>query len=181
MVPAGSIRGGRPSIRGGSNPRRVDTAANAGNVRGQSEAAGDVRAPAKRRVLFVCIGNSCRSQMAEGFARAYGADVMAVQSAGLSPAGIVSPLTRVVLAERNIRIDDQFPKGFDAVLMEPFDLLINMSGMKLTASHSRAAARIVDWQVPDPIGQKQEVFRSVAEQIEGQVMRLILELRSAQK
>jgi arsenate reductase len=145
----------------------------------QVEAAAVVRAPAKRRVLFVCIGNSCRSQMAEGFARAYGSDVMQVQSVGLSPAVNVSPLTRMVLAERNIRIDDQFPKGFEAVLPEPFDILVNMSGTKLTATHSRAAARVVDWLVPDPIGQKEEVFRSVAEQIEGQVMRLILELRSA--
>src|SRR5271165_2238746 len=111
MVPAGSIRGGRPSIRGGSNPRQAERAANPGNVRGQAEAGREVRAPAKMRVLFVCIGNSCRSQMAEGFARAYGADVMAVQSAGLSPAVMVSPLTKTVLAERNIHIDDQFPKG----------------------------------------------------------------------
>ena len=43
------------------------------------------RAAAKRRVLFVCIGNSCRSQVAEAFARAYGSDVMEVQSAGVSP------------------------------------------------------------------------------------------------
>ena len=45
---------------------------------------------AKKRVLFVCIGNSCRSQMAEAFARAYGADIMEVQSAGVSPATMAS-------------------------------------------------------------------------------------------
>src|SRR5437016_12534018 len=93
MVPPGGIRGGRPRLRGGP-PR----------------AARTPRAPVKKRVLFVCIGNSCRSQMVEGFARAYGSDVMVARSAGLSPATVIAPLTRQVLAERNIRIDDHFPK-----------------------------------------------------------------------
>jgi arsenate reductase (thioredoxin) len=133
-----------------------------------------VPAAAKKRVLFVCIGNSCRSQMAEGFARAYGTDVMAVQSAGLSPAVEISPLTKSVLAEWNIRIDDQFPKGLETLFREPFDIIVNMSGTKLTAT----APRTIDWPVPDPIGQKEEVYRAVASQIEDRVMRLILELRS---
>jgi protein-tyrosine-phosphatase len=131
--------------------------------------------PQKKRVLFVCIGNSCRSQMAEGFARAYGGDVMLARSAGVSPAAMIAPLTKQVLGERNIRIDDHFPKGLDQALREPFDIVINMSGTKFPA----ASSRVVDWPVPDPIGQTQEVYRSVASQIEGLVMRLILELRSA--
>src|SRR6266852_485932 len=85
--------------------------------------------PAKKRVLFVCIGNSCRSQMADGFARAYDSDVMVVRSAGLSPAAIIAPLTRQVLSERNIRIDDHFPKGLDLVSRETFDVLVNLSGL----------------------------------------------------
>jgi arsenate reductase len=164
-------------MRGGSNPRK----AAGGATPEPAPAAQGAPAPAKKRVLFVCIGNSCRSQMAEGFARAYGADVMAVRSAGLSPAVIVAPLTRTVLAERNIRIDGQFPKSLEMVLTEPFDIIVNMSGTKLSAVHSRAAARTVEWPVPDPIGQKEEVYRSVAEEIEGRVMRLILELRSTSK
>src|SRR6266852_6816262 len=84
---------------------------------------------AKTRVLFVCIGNSCRSQMAEGFARAYGSDVMEASSAGVAPATIIAPLTRQVLAESNIRIDDHFPKGLDLVSRENFDVLVNLSGL----------------------------------------------------
>jgi arsenate reductase len=177
MVPPGGIRGGRPSMRGGSNPRK----AAAVPAPPQTPATPTAGAAAKKRVLFVCIGNSCRSQMAEGFARAYGADVMAVQSAGLSPAVIVAPLTRTVLAERNIRIDGQFPKSLEMVLTEPFDIIVNMSGIKLAAAYSSAAALTIEWPVPDPIGEKEEVYRSVAEQIEGWVMRLILELRSVPK
>ena len=131
--------------------------------------------PTKKRVLFVCIGNSCRSQMAEGFARAYGSDVMIARSAGLSPAAIVAPLTRQVLGERNIRIDDHFPKGLDFVSHETFDVVVNMSG---TPVHVEAP-RVVEWPVPDPIGRAEAVYRAVASQIEGLVMRLILELRGA--
>ena len=131
--------------------------------------------PEKKRVLFVCIGNSCRSQMAEGFARAYGSDSIDAQSAGLSPAMIIAPLTKQVLGEKNVRIDDHFPKGLEMVARRPFDLIVNMSGAKLAIP----GARVLDWPVQDPIGQKEEVYRSVAAQIEGLVMRLILDLRSA--
>jgi protein-tyrosine-phosphatase len=114
--------------------------------------------------------------MAEGFARAYGSDVMVVSSAGLSPAAIVAPLTRQVLSEKNIRIDDHFPKGLDMLSRETFDIVVNMSGLPMPIT----ARRIVEWSVPDPIGQKEAAYRAVASQIEGLVMRLILELRGAQ-
>jgi arsenate reductase len=129
-----------------------------------------------KRVLFVCIGNSCRSQMAEGFARAYGGDILTAASAGISPASIVQPLTRQVLAERNVRIDDQFPKGMEILAHEKFDVIVNMSGEQLPAA---PGARIREWPVRDPIGQSEETYKAVAEQIEGLVMRLILELRSS--
>ncbi|MSV34689.1 MAG: hypothetical protein EXQ47_03715 [Bryobacterales bacterium] len=131
-------------------------------------------APTKKRVLFVCIGNSCRSQMAEAFARAHGADVMEVQSAGVSPATMIAPQTKQTLAERNLNIGDHFPKGMDIIRRQPFDLVVNMSGIPVTLP----GARIVEWNVPDPIGQKDFVHRSVADQLEGLVMRLILELRN---
>jgi len=128
----------------------------------------------KKRVLFVCIGNSCRSQMAEAFAQAYGSDVMEVHSAGLSPAPVIAPLTKVVLAEKNLRIDEQYPKSLDFVSHHPFDIVINMSG----APFDLPPARMIEWPVKDPIGQKPEVYRTVAAQIESLVMRLILELRT---
>jgi arsenate reductase len=127
-------------------------------------------------VLFVCIGNSCRSQMAEGFARAYGADVMVAASAGLSPAAIVQPLTTQVMASRNVRIDGQFPKGMEILTREKFDVIVNMSGEKFPVA---PGAKTREWPVRDPIGQTEAVYMAVAEQIEGLVMRLILELRAS--
>ena len=67
--------------------------------------------PAKKRVLFVCIGNACRSQMAEGFARTYGSDVMIAASAGLMPAYAVAPQTIRAMDAKNIDLRDHFPKS----------------------------------------------------------------------
>ena len=114
--------------------------------------------------------------MAEGFARAYGSDILIAASAGLSPAAIVQPLTKLVLAARNVHIDDQFPKGLEILAREQFDVIVNMSGQKLPLA---PGAPVRDWPVRDPIGQTEPVYKAVAEQIEALVMRLILELRSS--
>ena len=131
----------------------------------------------KRRVLFVCIGNACRSQMAEAFARAYGSDILTVHSAGLAPAGSLPPLTRQTLNEKNISADGQFPKALEVFTGRPFDVLINLSGEPLPPGV--AATRVIPWNVRDPIGESESVYRAVAAQIEGLVMRLILELRGS--
>jgi arsenate reductase (thioredoxin) len=127
-----------------------------------------------KKVLFLCIGNSCRSQMAEGFARKYGSDVLEPSSAGFAPANIVQPLTKKVMEAKNINIDDQFPKDLDQVGVAQFDLIVNMSGNKLP---ERMPVEVRDWNVEDPIGQSEEVYVQVRDQLENQVMRLILDLR----
>src|SRR3954467_4821123 len=93
-----------------------------------------LRSMAMKRVLFLCIGNSCRSPMAEGFAKCYGTDVMEAQSAGIAPAAIVQPMTRRVMEEKNINIDYISPKDLGAIDLSSFDLVINMSGRKLPAN-----------------------------------------------
>jgi len=135
-----------------------------------------VSPPAKTRVLFVCIGNSCRSQMAEGFARTYGQDVMVAASAGLAPAPGVSQDTVHVMDEKNIDLRDQFPKSFYATDLAEFDLIVNMSGFELPAGLTTPARH---WDVPDPIGEEYETHCEVRDLIERLVMGLILELRRA--
>jgi arsenate reductase len=130
---------------------------------------------AKKRVLFVCIGNACRSQMAEAFARAYGSDILIAKSAGLAPAGALPPLTRQTLSEKQISTDGQFPKNLESFVGQPFDVVVNLSGESLPAGFG--GARLIEWTVRDPIGENQSVYRAVAGQIESLVMRLILELR----
>ena len=113
--------------------------------------------------MFVCIGNSCRSQMAEGFARAYGLDVMTAASSGLSPAQAVARGTVRTMAEKNIDISAQFPKAFEPALAAEYDAIINMSGFALPGE---LTARVRDWDVLDPIGQSAEIYRRVCDQIE---------------
>jgi len=113
--------------------------------------------------------------MAEAFARAYGSDIMEVFSAGVAPATVIAPLTKQILAERNLAIDDHFPKSIDVAIREPVDVIVNMSGVPVTLP----GARVIVWRVEDPIGQKDSVYRTVASQIERLVMSLILELRNA--
>jgi arsenate reductase len=134
-------------------------------------------AKTKKRVLFVCIGNACRSQLAEAFAKAYGSDILIVRSAGLAPALSMPPLTRQTLDEKNIPSEGQFPKTLEAVLGEPFEVVVNLTGERLSPAFG--AARLLEWNVRDPIGESEEVYRAVAAQIEGLVMRLILELRGS--
>jgi arsenate reductase (thioredoxin) len=160
----GGIRGGRPRLRGESILKPST-----------SETPPVLQSTKKKRVLFVCIGNSCRSQMAEAFARAYGSDILTVRSAGLAPASIVQPLTRKVLTEKNIPSEGQFPKGLESVAADSFDVVVNISGEPLPAR--TAAHRSIEWRVRDPIGQSESLYRSVADEIEALVMRLILELR----
>jgi arsenate reductase len=126
----------------------------------------------RRRVLFVCIGNSCRSQMAEAFARRYGSDVIEPESAGLVPCEMVAPVTKEVMLEKNIDLDDCVPKGL-AETGGKFDLIVNMSGRPL----SRVGAPVRDWAVEDPIWVSRRRHCEIRDEIEMRVQRLILELR----
>ena len=127
-----------------------------------------------KRVLFVCVGNSCRSQMAEAFARAYGSDVMMAASAGIAPALMVAFDTKRAMQEKNLSLDDHFPKSLQQLKSVRFDLVVNMSGAELPDS---VTAPVRVWKVRDPIGLKYEVHREIRDDIEKLVMDLILELR----
>lgn len=113
--------------------------------------------------------------MAAGFARTYGADVLTVQSAGLAPAMTVSSLTRQVMLEKNIDIGQEFPKTLEMAAPSEADLIINMSGHPLPG---KTEAKVETWTVRDPIGESEEVYREVRDQIEQRVMRLILKVRA---
>ena len=127
----------------------------------------------KLKVLFLCIGNSCRSPMALGLARRYGGDVMLAESAGIYPIDRVDPKSILTMEERNIDIKDAFPKGLDAVDAQSFDLIVNMSGERLPGGN----IYVEEWNVPDPISKGGEEFRKTADLLEQMVMRLILQLR----
>jgi arsenate reductase len=129
-----------------------------------------------RRVLFVCLGNACRSQMAEGFARTYGSDVMIPASAGIYPAMMVPDETRETMAEKNIDVSDQFPKPVGMFPDNQFDIVVNMSGYSVPG-YPQAS----EWKVDDPIGGTPDEYRATRDRIEHLVMKLIVELRLRNK
>ncbi len=130
-----------------------------------------------KRVLFICVGNACRSQMAEGFARAYGTDVLVPASAGLAPAVRIPPDTIEAMGEKGIDVRDQFPKALRHLGRIHFDLAINMSGEPLPDS---IKCEVRSWDVEDPVSLQYEDHCEVRDQIERLVMNLILELRQEQ-
>ena len=112
--------------------------------------------------------------MAEGFARAYGSDVIEPVSAGLAPASIIQPLTRQVMEEKNIGIDELYPKDLGRIDLENIDILINISGRPLPAN---IPIEVREWRVDDPIGKEEADYVTARDQIERLVMGLILDLR----
>jgi arsenate reductase (thioredoxin) len=127
-----------------------------------------------KRVLFMCLGNICRSPMAEALARKYGSDVLEVSSAGLTPAINTTPYTRKVLEEKNVDLGDHVPRRFYDLDLSQYDLIVNMSGSMLPKN---LGVPVEDWQVDDPMGRSEDDFRAAREVIEMLVMRLILRVR----
>jgi arsenate reductase len=121
----------------------------------------------------VCIGNACRSQMAEAFARAYGADVMIPASAGLWPATRVAPDTVRAMLEQNLDLRGHFPKDLRHMSRLHFDLVVNLSGLPLPDGD----VPIREWDVPDPVTMSYEDHCAVRDEIQRLVMDLIFELR----
>ncbi len=131
----------------------------------------------KKRVLFVCVGNAFRSQMAEGFARSYGGDVVEAESAGIAPALAVPEATKAAMREKGIELDSHFPKAL--VHMDPrsFDVIVNMSGVPLQAP---PGVEMVTWNVADPVGAGEKALRQVRDEIEQLVAGLLIRLRKSQ-
>ena len=146
--------------------------------RGRSKSSGllRLRAPVPR-VLFVCVENSNRSQMAEGFARAHGGESIDARSAGSRPSGQINPRAIAFMAERGIDLSAQHSKALDAIGAEPFDAVVTMGcgdACPWIAAHRRE-----DWALPDPKLLDDTGFRHVRDEIEQRVIALLGELRPA--
>ena len=125
----------------------------------------------KVRILFVCVDNSCRSQIAEGFAKKYGGDKVEVYSAGSKPSGIVNPDAIEVMKEAGIDISGQVSKGFERLPYNKFDLIVTMGCQDVCPFFP--AKEKIDWQIEDPKGKGMEVFRKVRDEIGEKVKWLV--------
>ncbi len=122
-------------------------------------------------LLFVCVENSCRSQMAEGFARAIGGSRVASYSAGSRPSGQVNPHALRLMAEKDIDLGSHVSKGLDDLPDAPWDYVVTM-GCGDACPHLPAKHR-VDWDLPDPKHMDDAGFRAVRDRIEMLVRALI--------
>ncbi|MDD5530991.1 MAG: arsenate reductase ArsC [bacterium] len=125
----------------------------------------------KKTILFVCIENACRSQMAEGFAKAYAVDAVNAYSTGSSPSGVVNPIAVRVMKEKGIDMSAQISKGLGPLLIPKFDYIITM-GCKDICPFYPGAKRI-EWQIPSPKGKSIEEFREIRDKIEKRVIEFI--------
>jgi len=127
------------------------------------------------RLLFVCVENSCRSQMAEGFARALGGERVRAHSAGSRASGKVHPDAVRVMAERGIDLGAHRSTGLDTIPPETWDYVVTMGcGDACPAVPTRHR---VDWELDDPKHLDEAGFRRVANEIEGRVRELIGKVR----
>ena len=115
------------------------------------------------RILFLCIGNSCRSQMAEGYARRMVPPGWVVASAGSKPTGQVDGTAIELMKEEGIDLTRHRSKGLEDLPQITWDLVVGM-GCGDECPHLPARIR-VDWDLPDPRGMPREKFRRVRDEI----------------
>jgi protein-tyrosine-phosphatase len=115
---------------------------------------------AKPKVLFICLGNSCRSIMAEALTRHLCGDRWAAASAGINPLGFVTPETLEALAELGVSTADLRSKGLEEFDLSEYRLLINLSEHslrgRLLPTHTD---RLIHRPVPDPYGGSLTAYR----------------------
>ena len=130
----------------------------------------------KKAVLFLCVGNSCRSQMAEGFARHLGKDKIKVKSAGTKPAKEVNPQAIDVMKEKGIDISGQSPTILTPEMVKEADYCISMGCGVEESCPANLYNRFEDWELEDPWGQDIEVYRKTRDKIEVLVKQLLKEI-----
>ena len=135
------------------------------------------------RVIFVCVGNSCRSQMAQGLfnqlARERGLELEA-DSAGTQPEGYVSQGAIEVMAERGVDISHHTSDRVDPQALVDYDCVITMGCDDRDVCPAIFRGDTRDWAIRDPLGHPLDVFREVRDEIEGRVRELIEELGTSQ-
>jgi protein-tyrosine-phosphatase len=126
-----------------------------------------------KRVLFVCIENAGRSQMAEAFANHYGKGKFAASSAGIKLADKVNPVVVEAMKEKGFDISMNLPKLLTPKMMEEADLIVTMGCGAADLCPGPFFKTSVDWGLEDPKGKSIENVREIRDEIERKVRTLI--------
>jgi arsenate reductase (thioredoxin) len=151
-------------------------------ARGAREKPGDSAVSDAKRLLFVCVENSNRSQMAEAFARLHAQRLgleVAAASAGSRPSGVVNPKAVAAMAEVGCDLASHRSKSLKEVGSDEFDVVVTM-GCGDDCPFVKAKRRI-DWQIPDPKGMAPREFNQVRDLLSKQVEALLREIGGARR
>jgi protein-tyrosine-phosphatase len=129
-----------------------------------------------KKILFVCVENAGRSQMAEAFFRKYMPKGFEAISAGTKPSTHVNPIVLQAMKEIGIDIENQTPKHISQQIISESEKAINMGCMDKESCPALFMKDIIDWQIPDPKGKSVEEVRKIRDQIKTKVMILIKSL-----
>ena len=131
----------------------------------------------KPSVLFVCVHNAGRSQMAAGYLTHLAGDAIEVRSAGSAPADSINHIVVEAMREEGIDLADQKPKILTTDAVHASDVVITMGCGDVCPVFP--GKRYLDWQLDDPAGQGLDVVRPIRDEIRRRVEKLINELRPA--
>ena len=128
----------------------------------------------KKTVLFVCVHNAGRSQMAAGFMEHHGAGKVEVLSAGSAPKDSINPVAVAAMAEKGIDIANRVPKILTPESVQASDVVITMGCGDACPFYP--GKRYEDWKLDDPAGQSLEIVRKIRDEIETRVVALLNEI-----
>ena len=131
----------------------------------------------KKKLLFVCVENSNRSQMSEAFAKMFGGDEVEAHSAGSRPSGIINPKAVAAMRELNYDLASHHSKSLDEVKQyAPFDAVVTMGCGD--ACPWMPAKKFIDWQITDPKNMESKQFNEVRDMIGEKVKELLKDLHT---
>jgi arsenate reductase len=131
-----------------------------------------------KKLLFVCVENSNRSQMSQAFAKIHGGDKVEAYSAGSKPSGLVNPKAIAAMKEIGYDLSKHESKSLEAVKkLAPFDVVVTMGCGD--ACPWMPAHRFIDWQIPDPRNMDEAAFRTVRDLVEEKVKELLEQINVA--
>jgi protein-tyrosine-phosphatase len=129
-----------------------------------------------KKILFVCVENAGRSQMAEAFFRKYMPKGFEAISAGTNPSTQINPIVSQAMKEVGIDIENQTPKHISQQIISESEKAINMGCIDKESCPALFMKNVLDWQIPDPKGKSIEEVRKIRDQIKTKVMILIKSL-----
>ena len=130
-----------------------------------------------KKILFVCVENAGRSQMAEAFAKKYGSDNVMASSAGNKPAEKINAAVVEVMREKGIDLSMNKPKLITAKMAQEVDLVVTMGCNDQGVCPGPFFKPTIEWHLEDPKGKQIEKVREIRDQIERQVQDLIAGLK----